>query len=139
MKQELIKLFEEETGAKFPRKDPKIKSVVQGLETLRDIGQLLNKFVEWLIKHHENEIERLSCDIDHLTRERDAWKAKSGRQKGDIKRVHSELQSLKAKMDKAQRMKMIKAPDGTLFKEVPVVESFEVVEVVLLEVEVSDE
>ena len=42
----------------------------------------------------EKENERLGCDVDHLTRERDAWQSKSNRQKRDIQRQAAKIAEL---------------------------------------------
>ena len=67
---------------------------------------------------HDDEIERLECDVDHLTRARDALKAENERleyerkiAQGNVTRqmdcraiAERELQSLRSKMDKTQRV-----------------------------------
>ena len=150
MKQELIKLFEEQTGIQHPLPRENYDTLGDELNAWKDWQE--STFTNWLIEHHEKELAKKDAEIRFCVEYRGKLE-KALFESGE----HSELVSLRAKMDKAQREQLksiIEATligyeddlsDGFYYHSPTGVERFTlelanaILEVLLMEVEVSDE
>lgn len=150
-KEELIKLFEDETGNTIPDEN--------SIEFNTRMGEYWRRFSDWIIEHHKAELAKKDAEVekwiqwaDEKFAEKDAEieRLKASIPKFDIPlelrerdedgeiihltKAEIELQSLRSKMDKGQRVTMWKSESGILHWQ-PYNRMCEQVEVLLMEVE----